>query len=405
MVNLRERAEQGRHHHRRPTVPFARTTRQKPRRWPLALRFIKGAIHSVIILPVTLHGLFAALIVFLDLHLDGSLSLPTSIIPSLSIVVGLMLVFRNQTSYNRFWDGRNYLTVIITSVRNLTRSFLACSAAQSHAPTTNNPTSSPPPSPPTNTTFNTDRLETERVINILVAILYATKNHLRSAWGAEIIPGTHISPKGTATPFPEYSQLFPQGFTGLDDRGVGLPLQLTFFVEAYIKHFFDKGYFHGPQASQMTVQLNTLTDAYGRMETIRLTSIPIAHLIHQKQVLCLFGCVLPFALVSSMKWFTIPIVVLVTFTLYGIDGIAMQLEDPFGFDKNDIRMDAIVEDVRTEIMVLLEEWKRYDSFGSSLPSHPLKSDMSYHKSTLEAPHILFPTPNPSPKIQRIEYWY
>ena len=36
----------------------------------------------------------------------------------------------------------------------------------------------------------------------------------------------------------------------------------------------------------------------------------------------------------------------------------MQLEDPFGFDKNDIRMDAIVEDVRTEIMVLLEEWKR-----------------------------------------------
>ena len=65
---------------------------------------------------------------------------------------------------------------------------------------------------------------------------------------------------------------------GLDDRGVGLPLQLTFFVEAYIKRFFDKGYFHGPQASQMQVQLNLLTDAYGRMETIRLTSIPIAHL-------------------------------------------------------------------------------------------------------------------------------
>lgn len=79
-------------------------------RWPLALRFIKGAIHAAIMLPVTLHGLFAALVVFLNQHLDGRLGLPASIvcrskqrmssytsrltgfqIPSLSIVVGLML--------------------------------------------------------------------------------------------------------------------------------------------------------------------------------------------------------------------------------------------------------------------------------------------------------------------------
>ena len=51
------------------------------------------------------------------------------------------------------------------------------------------------------------------------------------------------------------------------------------------------------------------------------------------------------------------------FTLYGIDGIAMQLEDPFGYDRNDIRMDAIVEDIREEIMVLLEEWKRVGEGG------------------------------------------
>jgi len=171
-------------------------------------------------------------------------------------------VFRNQTSYNRFWDGRNYLTVIITSVRNLTRSFLACSAlvpAEQFTPT--------------------DRADTERVVRILIAILYATKNHLRAEWGAEIIPETSISPNtGTSTLIPEYSELLPQGLTGLDDRGVGLPLQLTFFVEQYIRRGFDRGVFHGPQASQMQVQLNTMTDAYGRMETIRLTSIPIAHL-------------------------------------------------------------------------------------------------------------------------------
>jgi putative membrane protein len=154
--------------------------------------------------------------------------------------------------------------VIITSVRNLTRSFLACTIPDS----TNKVTIT-----------DYDKADTERVVRILVAILYATKNHLRAEWGAEIIPGTAISHNtGDSTLIPEYSELLPHGLTGLNDRGVGLPLQLTFFVEQYIKRFFNKGAFHGPQASQMQVQLNVLTDAYGRMETIRLTGIPVAHL-------------------------------------------------------------------------------------------------------------------------------
>ena len=88
--------------------------------------------------------------------------------------------------------------------------------------------------------------------------------------------------------------------------------------------------------------------------------------IHQKQVLALFGCILPFALVDDMSWWAVPIVVLVMFTLYGIDGIGTQLEDPFGYDRNDIKMDAIVEDIRSEIIVLLEEWKRVSQDGGEM---------------------------------------
>lgn len=49
---------------------------------------------------------------------------------------------------------------------------------------------------------------------------------------------------------------------------------------------------------------------------------------------------------------------LVTFTLYGIEGIGSQLEDPFGYDRNDIKMDAIVGDSRVEIEAVLGEWRR-----------------------------------------------
>ncbi|KAI9678603.1 MAG: hypothetical protein M1817_005660 [Caeruleum heppii] len=338
----------GRHHRRGPTFPLANASRSKPRRWPLVLRFVKGAIHLAILFPVVLHALFTALVVYVDRHVYGHLGLPSSIIPSLSIVVGLILVFRNQTSYERYWTGRNHLTTICTSVRNLTRAFLCCSHAAGTKPTP------------------ADRSDTERVVRLLVAILYAVKNHLRAEWGSAISGGLESMPEEPLESKPDLSDLLPKGLIGFEEEGLGLPLELTFFVERYIKKGHDRSWFNAPQASQMQVQLNTLVDAYGRMETIRLTPLPVAHLIHQKQVLALFCCVLPFAMVGKHKelsfddlgWWAIPIVTLITFTLYGIEGIGSQLEDPFGYDRNDIKMDAIVEDTRQEIMVTLNEWKK-----------------------------------------------
>ncbi len=67
-----------------------------------------------------------------------------------------------------------------------------------------------------------------------------------------------------------------------------------------------------------------------------------------------------------MNWWAVPVVILVMFTLYGIDGIGSQLEDPFGYDRNDIKMDAIVEDIRSETVVLLDEWKRVAQNGGEM---------------------------------------
>lgn len=304
----------------------------------------------MIVIPVILHSLFTVLIVYLDRHVTGNLGLPASIVPSLSIVVGLMLVFRNQTSYDRFWTGRNSLTTIGTCIRNLTRSFLVSTRSNG-----------------VNGTPLTDQeiVDTERVVRILVAILYAVKHNLRAEYN--IPPASGIAGEGgITTAKAEYYALLPDGLMGFEDQGLGLPLQLTVLVESYIRRGFERNWFHGPQASQMTVQLNNLVDAYGRMETIRTTPLPVAHLIHQKQVLALFNCVLPFATVDDFGWWAVPIVAIVAFTLYGIEGIGVQLEDPFGYDKNDIKMDGIVEDTRQEVMVLLDEWK---AAGSGIGIH------------------------------------
>jgi putative membrane protein len=177
-----------------------------------------------------------------------------------------------------------------------------------------------------------------------------------------LLSSSHLE-NGDATRKDEYVSLLPEGLIGNEDQGLSLPLQLTVLVESYLRRGFDRGWFHAPLASQLTVQLNNLVDAYGKMETIRSTPLPIAHLIHQKQVLALFTCIMPFAIVDDYGWWSPLIVAIIAFTLYGIEGIGVQLEDPFGYDKNDIKMDGIIEDARQEVMVLLEEWRREDGRG------------------------------------------
>ncbi|CAK1362145.1 unnamed protein product [Cercospora beticola] len=332
---------------RTPTFPNYHSSRKKPRRWPLVIRFIKGAIHLDIALPVALHAIIAAVVCWWDATKDGNLGIPSATVPSLSIVVGLMLVFRNSTSYDRFWQGNQLFTTIETNIRNLTRSFLACSYKAAGAPPT-----------------EAERADTERTVRLLLAMIYAAKNSLRAEWGQEIpflLPRTEVERhrrESVSVYKPEYDELLPPGTKGHEEAGLALILQLSVQVESYIKRAHDRGWFHSPQASQLTVQLNTLVAAFGTMQTIHLTPLPVAYLIHTRQVLALFCIVLPFALVKEMGWWSILLVSIVSFTLYGIEAIGAQLEDPFGYDRNDIKVDAIVEDLRVETMVMLENWKR-----------------------------------------------
>lgn len=99
-------------------------------------------------------------------------------------------------------------------------------------------------------------------------------------------------------------------------------------------------------------------------------------------------------MVDELNWWSVPIVTLVIFTLYGIEGIGSQLEDPFGYDRNDIKMDAIVSDANVEIEVILDEWRRVTAAAEiaakqaatpedrAIPPYPLPSSPRYQPGDL-----------------------
>jgi hypothetical protein len=178
------------------------------------------------------------------------------------------------------------MTAIETCIRNLTRSFLTCSHVTGKRPS------------------EEERADTEQAVRLLLALICAAKNHLRAEWGVNAMPFL-LLPKSagdverrhrresTSVHQPEYEDLLPSGIRGFEDQGLGLLLQLSIRIESYIKRGHDRGWFHSPQASQMTVQLNELVKAYGSMETIHLTPLPVAYLIHMASIPRFTACCAP----------------------------------------------------------------------------------------------------------------
>ena len=72
------------------------------------------------------------------------------------------------------------------------------------------------------------------------------------------------------------------------------------------------------------------------MERVANTPIPRSYSIHLKQCVTLYLFSLPFTLVKDLGWGMIPLVTVVAFTLMGIEGIADEIELPFGLDKSDL---------------------------------------------------------------------
>lgn len=66
------------------------------------------------------------------------------------------------------------------------------------------------------------------------------------------------------------------------------------------------------------------------MERVANTPIPRSYSIHLKQCVTLYLFVLPFTLIKELGWGMVPIVTVVAFTLMGIEGIADEIEMPFG---------------------------------------------------------------------------
>lgn len=241
-----------------------------------------------------------------------------------NIVLGLLLVFRTNTAYERFWEGRKMWGNINNNIRNLARHIWV--AVDEREPK--------------------DRENKVAVLRAIVAFAVATKLHLRSERVNSELEDLLSTER--------YSKLKVMN---------NPPLEIAFWIGDYMQQQYERNRLNIYQLTAMHQLLNNLVDALGGCERILKTPMPLAYGIHLQQLLLIYCFSLPFQLVKDLGWLTGPVVVLISFTLLGIEAIGLEIENPFGHDTNDLPLDTICANMRRNMEDLItlapsvRDWK------------------------------------------------
>ena len=103
----------------------------------------------------------------------------------------------------------------------------------------------------------------------------------------------------------------------------------------------------------MANHLAGLTHAQAVCERIKHTPLPFPYTLLLHRTIYLFCILLPFAMAEPLGWLTPIFTAIVSYTFFGLDAIADELEDPFGRDENDLPTDAIVRNIERDVLAAL----------------------------------------------------
>lgn len=98
--------------------------------------------------------------------------------------------------------------------------------------------------------------------------------------------------------------------------------------------------------------LSSLNDVLTGTERILNTPLPVAYSIAIAQMTWVYIMLLPFQLYKSLGWVTIPGSMLAAYLILGLLLIGTELENPFGYDVNDLPLDSFCQQIASEIDII-----------------------------------------------------
>lgn len=234
--------------------------------------------------------------------------------------IGIVVSFRNQSAYARWWEARTLWGAIVNNSRSLARQVTTALLPLNES--------------------EAEDLKTmqRRLVYHQIAYVHALRQQLRQ-----------LEPWDDLTPLLEASELRALR----DEKNIPLAIQQRIGLllrECQIREWMNIAQWHALDSS-----LNDLIDAQGGTERIKNTPMPKQYDYFPQLFVHIYCMLLPLALVTTMGWFTPLGSTLVGFMFLALDKIGRDLEDPFENTIFDVPLTSITTTIDINLRQLLGE--------------------------------------------------
>jgi putative membrane protein len=287
-----------------------------PHRWRHHLFDVKGSMLKQIIYRVLTVVAWSAGVVYWEQNVS-KVDIPVTVHMLVGVALGLLLVFRTNASYERFWEGRKLWGAIVNESRNMarmSRELLAAQAPDLH----------------------------DQMVRWTSAFSYATMTTLRQKKGQP--RAISLGPAADALPPDEVKEVL---------IAQHVPNAVAMRMTAIANDARKRGLIPDILFSSLDQNTQTLIDYMGGCERIHKTPLPFAYVVHLRRALLLYFFTLPFALLEPFGWGAVAATFSIGYIYFGIEEIGVEIEDPFGEDDNDLPLDGICESIRKNLLAFI----------------------------------------------------
>ncbi|MEM9895080.1 MAG: bestrophin family ion channel [Bacteroidota bacterium] len=229
----------------------------------------------------------------------------------LGVILGLFLVLRTNTAYDRWWEGRKLWGKLVNDTRQLgikISAFLPNNRSDDHA------------------FFS----------RMIANIPFSMKEHLRDS-----------------------IKLGELEFDGEEEKARIVkskhrPNLLNKLVMERLNSLHQNKVLSGEQMLILDKEVKGFTDIIGACERIKSTPIPYSYSMFIKKFLFVYSVTLPLAFISTFGYWAIFLVVMAFYFLMSVELIAEEIEDPFGKDINDLPLDELCIKIRKNITEIFD---------------------------------------------------
>lgn len=259
------------------------------------------------------YAIFCTVVVFLELkyermHIFGNTFRIHSL---LGFVIGLLLVFRTNTAYERWWEGRKHWGALVNNSRNFSIKI--------------------------NAMLPKEEKESRELYKVLIPnYAFAMKEHLRNGVELTELEDNTFLPNKTLENFKH------------------IPNQIAQTMYVRLQQDYIEKKISGDQLRSIDRELNAFTDIIGACERIKKTPIPFSYNLFLKKFIAAYTLTLPFGLAYDLSYWTVPICAFILYIFGSLELLAEEIEDPFGTDANDLNTDGIAETIRENVIEILQ---------------------------------------------------